>query len=217
MSMKIILITGFEPFGGEVINPSWELAQRLDNLQIANYSVVSRQLSCAFDLAAEQLAEYLEEFQPVIVLNIGQAGGRQNISLEKVAINLIDARIADNLGNQPIDEVISQNGATAYFTNLPLKAISYELTQNGIPNAISYSAGSFVCNYVFYQLMELIERRNLAIQGGFIHIPYLPEQVVNLASQPSMGMETLLKGIELILKCIVSQPIELKISGGTIC
>lgn len=217
MQMKRILITGFEPFGGEVINPSWELVKRLDNVQIAGYSIIGRQLACAFNLAGEQLAEYLEEFQPAIVLNIGQAGGRQNISLEKVAINLIDARIADNLGNQPIDETISNDGATAYFTNLPLKAISHELTQNGIPNSISYSAGSFVCNYVFYQLMELIERRNLTIQGGFIHIPYLPEQVVNLANQPSMGMDTLLKGIELILKCIVSQPVELKISGGTIC
>ncbi len=215
--MNTILITGFAAFGGEKINPSWEAVKQLDKLIIDEYQLIARQLPCSFTESSEHLIKLLEELQPQIVLNIGQAGGRLDISLERVAINLDDARIADNLGAQPIDQTIIKNAPSAYFTNLPLKALLQAARNNGIPASISYSAGTFVCNHVFYTLMHWINTLNPAIKGGFIHIPYLPEQAAALGAQPSMTQETVINGLKIILKTIIATPQDISTVGGTIC
>lgn len=215
--MKTILITGFAAFGGEKINPSWEAVKQLDQLIIDEHQLIARQLPCSFAESSGHLTKLLEELQPQIVLNIGQAGGRLDISLERVAINLDDARIADNLGAQPIDQTIIKNAPNAYFTNLPLKAILQVARNNGIPASISYSAGTFVCNHVFYTLMHWINTLNPAIKGGFIHIPYLPEQAAALGAQPSMTAETVINGLKIILKTIIATPQDISAVGGTIC
>lgn len=215
--MKTILITGFEAFGGEKINPSWEAVKQLDQLIIEEHQLIARQLPCSFTESSQRLIQLLEELQPQIVLNIGQAGGRLDISLERVAINLDDARIADNLGAQPIDQTIIKDAPSAYFTNLPLKAILQTARSNGIPASISYSAGTFVCNHVFYTLMHWINTVNPAIKGGFIHIPYLPEQAAALVAQPSMTQETVISGLKIILKTVISTPQDISAVGGTIC
>ncbi|RTL10595.1 MAG: pyroglutamyl-peptidase I [Neisseriaceae bacterium] len=215
--MKIILLTGFEAFGGEKINPSWEAVKQLDQLIIDEYQLIARQLPCSFTGSSQRLIQLLEELQPQIVLNIGQAGGRLDISLERIAINLDDARIADNLGAQPIDQTIIKDAPNAYFTNLPLKAILQTARSNGIPASISYSAGTFVCNHVFYTLMHWINTFNPAIKGGFIHIPYLPEQAAALVAQPSMTQETVISGLKVIIKTIIATPQDISAVGGTIC
>ena len=217
MAMKTILITGFAAFGGEKINPSWEAVKQLDQLIIDEHQLIARQLPCSFAESSEHLTKLLEELQPQIVLNIGQAGGRLDISLERVAINLDDARIADNLGAQPIDQTIIKDAPNAYFTNLPLKALLQVARNNGIPASISYSAGTFVCNHVFYTLMHWINTVNPAIKGGFIHIPYLPEQAAALGAQPSMTQETVISGLKTILKTIIATPKDISAVGGTIC
>jgi pyroglutamyl-peptidase len=215
--MKTILITGFAAFGGEKINPSWEAVKQLDQLIIDEHQLIARQLPCSFAESSEHLNKLLEELQPQIVLNIGQAGGRLDISLERVAINLDDARIADNLGAQPIDQTIIKDAPNAYFTNLPLKALLQAARNNGVPASISYSAGTFVCNHVFYTLMHWINTLNPAIRGGFIHIPYLPEQAAALGAQPSMTQETVISGLKTILKTIIATPKDISAVGGTIC
>ncbi len=215
--MKTILITGFAAFGGEKINPSWEAVKQLDQLIIDEHQLIAHQLPCSFTESSEYLTKLLEELQPQIVLNIGQAGGRLDISLERVAINLDDARIADNLGAQPIDQTIIKDAPNAYFTNLPLKAILQVARSNGIPASISHSAGTFVCNHVFYTLMHWINTLNPAIKGGFIHIPYLPEQAAALGAQPSMTQETVISGLKTILKTIIATPKDISAVGGTIC
>lgn len=217
MAMKTILVTGFAAFGGEKINPSWEAVKQLDQLIIDEHQLIARQLPCSFAESSQHLTKLLEELQPQIVLNIGQAGGRLDISLERVAINLDDARIADNLGAQPIDQIIIKDAPSAYFTNLPLKAILQAVRSNGIPASISYSAGTFVCNHVFYTLMHWINTVNPAIKGGFIHIPYLPEQAAVLGAQPSMTRETVISGLKIILKTIITTPQDISAVGGTIC
>lgn len=197
--MKIILLTGFEPFGGESINPSWELVKLFDNQVINDYRIISKELPTVFYESSALLLKYLKEYEPRIVLCFGQAGGSNSIRLERVAVNLNDARIPDNKGNQPLDELIDSNGPVAYFTKLPIRLIYDKLTDNNLPVSISLSAGSYVCNHVFYQLMQVIHDKDII--GGFIHIPYL-----NIQSKPNhfnMSMDELQKALDIILKTII--------------
>lgn len=213
---KTILLTGFEPFAGELINPSWEIAKRLNQKFIKDYQIISHQLECAFGTAGKHLLELVQQYNPDIVISLGQAGGRTTISLEKVAINFIDARIADNNAKQIIDEPINPIGKTAYFSNLPLSNICHELNNQAIPCVISYTAGTFVCNYVFYTLMEHIDKYSLSTKGGFVHVPFIPEQVVKSPLQASMALDTMINGVQLILENTIHNNQELKISNGTL-
>ncbi len=218
--MKIILLTGFEAFGNEVINPSWEAVKLLDKCCFdGNYKVISEQLSCTFEDADIELEQLIIKHNPYIVLNVGQAAGRNSISIEKVAINWIDARIADNRGYKPSDVSILADQPTAYFSNLPLKSIVSALSASGIPCSISYSAGTFVCNYVFYSLMHLIHNKYNHIRGGFIHTPLLPEQIVkSFEKHPSMELDVIVMGLKLIIQEIVSpKNYTNHIDTGTIC
>jgi pyroglutamyl-peptidase len=212
--LKIILLTGFEPFGGESINPSWEIARALDGQQIGGARVVSTCLPCVFGDALTRLNKALLELQPALVLALGQAGGRAELSLERVAINIDDARIADNAGQQPIDEPVIAGAAAAYFSTLPIKAMVAGLRSAGFPAGISQTAGTFVCNHVFYGLQHSL--RAGSVRSGFMHIPLLPEQAAHLAGQASMALPTMVEGVRLALKLALRVETDLRQSGGSI-
>ncbi|QDS34336.1 pyroglutamyl-peptidase I [Brevibacillus brevis] len=214
--MKTILVTGFDPFGGEQVNPAWESVKELGKIESDLYKVELRQIPTVFDKSIEQLYAAIEETNPDIVLCIGQAGGRGDIAVERVAINVNDARIPDNEGNQPIDTPIRENGPTGYWSTLPIKAIVHELKQQGVPASISQTAGTYVCNHLFYGLMHYLAEKEASIRGGFIHIPYLPEQAAWQAGQPSMALETIVKGLQLAIETTLSNDRDIVMVGGQI-
>ena len=222
MSIATVLLTGFEPFNQDTINPSWEAVQQLDGWHTATLRVKSRQLPCVFGLANQHLIKAIEEFQPDVVIAVGLAGGRTDISLERVAINIDDARIPDNANQQPIDVAVIEGAPAAYFSTLPIKAIVQKMRQQGIPAAVSSTAGSFVCNHVFYGLMHHLH--NAAKRAGrpmprwgFIHIPSLPQQAVLTPNQPSMALTDIVRGLQLAIEISCSQQDDIKIAGGQIC
>ena len=214
--MTKVLVTGFDPFGGEPINPAWESVKELAKIESDQYKVEVRQIPTVFDKSIEHLYAAIEETKPDIVLCIGQAGGRGDLSIERVAINVNDARIADNEGNQPIDTPIVEHGPAAYWSTLPIKSMVHELQQQGIPASISQTAGTYVCNHVFYGLMHYVAENKAAIRGGFIHIPYLPEQAARQLGQPSMALETIVKGLRVAIEAVISHDQDMVVSGGQI-
>ncbi|MGL4388084.1 MAG: pyroglutamyl-peptidase I [Brevinema sp.] len=182
-----ILVTGFDPFGGEPINPAWEAIQKLPE-KIDHISVVIAQTPTIFNESTEVLLEAIKNTKPDIVLCVGQAGGRVDFCIERVAINIDDARITDNKGNQPLDHRIYEDGENAYFTILPVKKMVQAVRNQGIPASVSYTAGTFVCNHIFYSLLYHINKKNIPVQaGGFIHVPYLPTQVITKPNQAYMS------------------------------
>ena len=189
-----ILLTGFEPFGGETINPSWEVARSLHNLVIAGATVHARCLPVTFGEAPEALAEALASLQPGLVIGLGQASGRSEVSIERVAVNLIDARIADNAGHRPLDEPVCAGAPAAYFSTLPVKAMRDALRAAGHPAGLSLSAGAFVCNQVFFELQHRLAGQG--VRSGFIHLPALPEQAAR--SQPSVPSMSLAAQVDAI-------------------
>lgn len=195
--MKKILLTGFEPFNGETINPSWELVKLFDKKTFSDYEIIAKQIPTVFYESAEILKQYLNEFKPEIVICFGQAGGSKTIRLERVAINLNDASIPDNKGNQPIDEIIIKDAPTAFFSTLPLREIYNNLKKENFPTSLSLSAGSYVCNHLFYNLMYNIMNTN--IKGGFIHIPYLDTQVIEKPNTFSLTLSELSQALKIII------------------
>jgi pyroglutamyl-peptidase len=211
---RTLLLTGFEPFGGETVNPSQEIVRALDGETIGAYRVIGAILPVAFAATLPMLDALLDAHRPTLALALGQAGGRSGISLERVAINLIDARIADNEGAQPIDERIVEDAPGAYFTSLPVKAIAASLRELDIPAAPSLSAGSFVCNQAFFVLAHLIATRHPRTRGGFVHVPWLPQQAAHHPGEPGMALETMIVGIRAALACAIATPHDLRIAGG---
>jgi len=195
----VALLTGFEPFGGEAENPSLEIARALDGTMIAGHRIVGSVLPTEFARSLAVLDALLLRHRPALVLAVGQAGGRTGISLERVAINLIDARITDNAGEQPIDAAVVVGAPNAYFSTLPLKAMLQSLHAAGIAAALSQSAGTFVCNQVFFGLAHRLARKRRRVRGGFIHVPYLPQQAARQGNAPSMELETMIDAIRLCL------------------
>ncbi|MCL6597415.1 MAG: pyroglutamyl-peptidase I [Alicyclobacillus macrosporangiidus] len=193
---KRVLMTGFDPFGGETINPAWEAVRRLDGRALdGGWTIVAQQVPTVFDRSIAVLREAIGRVQPEVVICVGQAGGRAQITPERVAINVNDARIPDNAGQQPIDTPVVPGGPAAYFTKLPIKRIVAVLREAGIPAAVSNTAGTYVCNHIFYGLMHLIATEHPQVRGGFVHIPYLPEQVTGKA-EPSMALDLIVRGLE---------------------
>ncbi|UJB30374.1 pyroglutamyl-peptidase I [Chromobacterium sp. Beijing] len=212
---KTILLTGFEPFGGESVNPSWEAVRRLDGETLAGAAVAAvaaRRLPCVFGEALAVLREEMAALRPALIVAVGQAGGRPELSLERVAINVDDARIADNAGRRPIDRPVVPGGPAAYFSTLPIKAQAAALRAAGIPAAVSQSAGTFVCNHVFYGLMHALA--GTPARGGFIHIPYLPEQAAAHPGAPSMSLETIVAGLRLALETALTATTDIVETGG---
>ncbi|WP_395144826.1 pyroglutamyl-peptidase I [Moraxella atlantae] len=212
-SDRMLLLTAFEPFDGEAVNPSWEVARTLDGEVIANMTVRAVCLPCVFGDSLTALAQAIDAYKPSMVISLGQAGGRCDITPERVAINLNDARIPDNAGNQPIDEPIDSNAPAAYFTTLPIKAMVQAMRAVGVPASVSYTAGTFVCNHVFYGLQHLAARCGID-KSGFVHIPYLPEQAAQHNGQPSLSADTLLIGLRAMLSAAITTDEDLKITGG---
>jgi pyroglutamyl-peptidase len=192
------LVTGFEPFGGERVNPALE-ALRLLPPRLGALSLATRVLPAVFGGSLEALEDAVGVTAPDIVLCVGLAGGRAALSLERVAINIDDARIADNSGRQPIDLPVVAGGPAAYFATLPIKSAVAALREAGLPAIVSNSAGTFVCNHVFYALLHLAATRRPGLRGGFLHVPYLPSQAARQEGAPSMALGDIVRGIEIVL------------------
>jgi hypothetical protein len=196
-----ILVTGFEPFGNDDVNPSLELLKKLPS-QILKADIIKLEVPVVRGNALDKIKEAIKEYSPDVVLSVGQFMGRADISIERVAINIDDYSIPDNEGNQPIDEPIIEGGPPAYFMTIPIKAILQKLVGNKMPATISNSMGTYLCNHVAYGVANIIaEHEN--IKSGFIHIPVLPEQTVNKPRTPSMSLETSTRAIELAIEAIV--------------
>ena len=213
---KRVLITGFEPFGGESENPSAQLAQALDGQTIEGRAVVGRVLPCEFGRSLAVLRAALRELSPELVLCLGQAGGRAAITVERVAINVDDARIADNVGAAPVDEPVVRRGPVAYWSTLPIKAMVAALREQGLPAEVSQTAGTFVCNHVFYGLMHTLARRKgKGVRGGFIHVPYTPAQAARASTPaPSLTLAEQERGIQLAVRTAILTRRDLRRSGG---
>jgi len=194
----IVLVTGFEPFGPDTVNPSWMAVQALHGRIVGDHRIVGAQLPTVFDRSIQALRELLHRHHPDLVICTGQAGGRIALSLERVAINVDDARIPDNAGAQPVDTPVVPGGPAAYFSTLPIKAMLAALLDQGINAEVSQTAGTFVCNHVFYALLhELATRPELShTRGGFIHVPWLPGQ-----GQPSMRLDEIVAGLKVAIEC----------------
>ncbi|WP_417283945.1 pyroglutamyl-peptidase I [Comamonas sp.] len=210
-----ILLTGFEPFDKDSINPSWEVARALDGEVIAGGTVHAVQLPCVFGNAMQVLDEALAGLQPALVISLGLAGGRSDITPERVAINLDDARIPDNAGKQPVDEAVVSNAPAAYFSTLPIKAMVRNLREAGIPASVSNTAGTFVCNHVFYALMHRLSRRAVAgVRGGFIHVPALPQQAAKQPGMASMALEAQISAIREAIRTAMTVQQDLRENAG---
>ena len=218
--MMKILVTGFDPFGGEKINPALETIKRLPDT-IFSAQIIKLEIPTVVGKSLAKITEAVEKENPDVVLSIGQAGGRSEITVERIGINIDDCRIPDNEGNQPIDEPVVKGGPAAYFVTVPIKAIVENIKAHNIPASISNTAGTFICNHVCYGVAHLAAQKTAAgkpMKSGFIHIPFLPEQVIGKpALTPSMSLETIVSGITHALEAIVKHGSDIKVSGGKIC
>ncbi len=215
-----VVLTGFEPFGGESVNPSWQVAQALHGRSVGGHPVHAACLPCEFGAALAALDGVLAEVrsrsgEPALVLALGQAAGRSDFSVERVAINVDDARIADNAGAAPVDLPVVAGAPAAYFATLPIKAMVAALRAAGLPASVSQSAGTFVCNHVFFGLMHRLSATP-AVRGGFMHLPLLPEQAARAPGQPSLPLATLVQGLEVALACALATREDLRVAAGAI-
>ncbi len=211
--MKTVLLTGFEPFDGQAINPSEEIAREINDATIARHKVVGALLPCVFGAALKELKHQIKRHDPAFVVCLGQAGGRAEVTPERVAINVDDARIPDNAGQQPVDRPIVKDGPAAYFSTLPIKAIVHELRRREIPASVSQSAGTFVCNHVFYGLMHELALHRPSVRGGFIHVPFVPEQTTD---QPHLPFETLTEAVRVAIAATAEYRRDLRSGGGQV-
>ncbi len=198
--MKKLLLTAFAPFDGERINPALE-AVKLVKDKIGNLLIVKLEVPTVFGKSIDTVREAIERERPDFVLSIGQAGGRAEITPERVAINLDDARIPDNEGNQPIDEPIFPDGENAYFSTLPVKAMVEAIRKEGLPSSLSNSAGTYVCNHLMYGVLYYLDKRP-GIKAGFIHVPYIPEQTKNKKEMPALELSEIVRGLEAAITAI---------------
>jgi pyroglutamyl-peptidase len=215
MTQPRILLTGFDPFGGDTLNPSWQVAQALHGEHLGGAVVQALCLPCVFGAALDALRAALRLHRPVLVLALGVAPGRADLTLERVAINVDDARIPCNAGLQPIDEPVVPGGPVAYFSGLPIKAMVAALLDAGLPASVSQTAGTFVCNHVFYGLMHTLRRRPRT-RGGFMHLPLLPEQAAAHANAPSLALHEQVRGVRLALATALATARDVRAGGGAV-
>ena len=200
-----ILITGFEPFGGESVNPAYEAVKLLPDMA-GDIQIVKMEIPTVFGEAGKGVETGILQHQPDAVICVGQAGRRADIGVERVAINLVEASIPDNAGNQPMDVKVQENGDTAYFATIPVKAMVKNIKDHGIPASISYTAGTYVCNSVMYDLLYLIDRKYPSIRGGFIHVPYATEQGVGKpVGTATMELSTISKALLYALEAVAGE------------
>ena len=211
----LILLTGFEPFGGETVNPSWLVAQAWHGKVIGPAQVQALCLPCVFGEANTAMAEALQRWRPRLVLALGQAAGRADITPERVAINVDDARIADNRGQQPVDQPVQRGAPAAHFSTLPIKAMVAAMRDAGVPASVSQTAGTFVCNHVFYGLMQRLRRRR-GVRGGFMHLPLMTEQASAHPGQPCLPLALMTHGVGVALHAAWSHSVDLQEPGGAV-
>ncbi|NML62640.1 pyroglutamyl-peptidase I [Massilia sp. RP-1-19] len=209
---KTVLLTGFEPFNKETINPAWEAVRALAGWEGEGFVVEVLQLPCVFGHAQEVLKDAIASLQPDVVIAVGQAGGRVDMSVERVAINVDDAPIPDNAKKQLVDKPIVADGPAAYFSTLPIKAIVRALRDAGLPASVSQTAGTFVCNHVFYGLMHHTE--GSGIKAGFIHIPYLPQQAAAHPGAASMSLAEVVRGLKIAVDAALAPAVDISEVGG---
>ncbi len=209
------LVTGFDPFGGDSVNPSGLAISKLKK-RYGSLQVHTAELPTSYAKSAGVLRAAIEKIRPDMVLCVGQAGGRTELSLERVAINVQDARIRDNDGKQPFDKPVVADGPAAHFATLPIKACVAEMRKSGLPAGVSNSAGTFVCNHIFYALMDIAAGHPIPMRGGFLHIPYVPEQAARLGGAPSMAVDDIVRGIEIILEVSAARTSDLHTAEGRI-
>ena len=207
-----LLLTAFTPFDGERINPALE-AVKLVKDRIGNLLIVKLEVPTVFGKSIDTVREAIEREKPDFVLSIGQAGGRAEITPERVAINLDDARIPDNEGNQPIDEPIFPDGENAYFSTLPVKAMVEAIRKEGLPSSLSNSAGTYVCNHLMYGVLYYLDKRPV-IKAGFIHVPYIPEQTKNKKEMPALELSEIVRGLEAAITAIAINGTDKKLAYG---
>ena len=234
--MKKLLLTAFTPFDGERINPALE-AVKLVKDKIGNLEIVKLEVPTVFGKSIDTVREAIERERPDFVLSIGQAGGRAEITPERVAINLDDARIPDNEGNQPIDEPISPDGENAYFSTLPVKAMVEAIRKEGLPSSLSNSAGTYVCNHLMYGVLYYLDKNyslkkksfterdtssllfseesSFVVKAGFIHVPYIPEQVKDKKEMPALPLSDIVRGLEAAIQTVEGNELDLKKAFGS--
>ena len=208
-----ILVSGFDPFGGEKINPAIEAVKLLSD-EIKGNEVIKIEIPTVIGKSVDKLKEKIAEVKPDVVISVGQAGGREDITVERVAINVDDCRIKDNEGNQPIDEKIAEDGPDAYLLTLPIKAIVENIKSANIPASVSNTAGTFICNHVAYGMAHVRATEYPNMRTGFIHIPFLPEQVLDKPHTASMNLDTIAKALEKAIEAVIDNDEDIKVTGG---
>lgn len=210
-----LLLTAFDPFGGDAINPALE-AVKLVADKIGRFDIVKLEVPTVFGKSIDTVAKAIEKEKPDVVLCIGQAGGRFEITPERVAINVDDARIKDNEGNQPIDTKIFEDGENAYFTTLPIKAMVEAIREANLPAAVSNTAGTFVCNHLMYGVLYTLAKKYPHIKGGFTHVPFIPAQVARRTPvAPYMALEDIKIGLEAAISAIDKNfDADINVNGG---
>jgi len=211
--MKKILITCFDPFGGATVNPSQMAVSQLPD-EIDGVKVIKQVVPTVFHQSIDTLYAALQKEVPDAVICVGQAGGRPNITVERVAINMDDARIPDNAGGQPIDAPVVPDGPPAYFATLPIKAMVKNCNDIGIPAAISNTAGTFVCNHLMYAACHYAVTQQPGLKAGFVHIPFVPEQTTDKPTMPSMSCADIIKALTNLIQTTIHTHEDVKITGG---
>ena len=210
-----VLLTAFDPFGGEPVNPAQEAVEAVSDC-VAGAEVVKVIVPTVFGKSVDTVYEAMKREKPDVTFCIGQAGGRIGLTPEGVAINLNDARIPDNDGQQPLDEKIFEDGENAYFTSLPVKAMVEKIKAAGLPASVSYTAGTFVCNHLMYGVLYHIAKEFPGMKGGFMHVPYLHEQALKKPNTPSLSKDDIVKGIEAAIAAIVENETDAAVRGGNL-
>lgn len=211
-----LLLTAFDPFGGETVNPAQE-AVKMVSSRVGNVEIIKCVVPTVFGKSIETVAAAIEDCRPDAVLSIGQAGGRADLTPERIAINLDDASIADNEGNRPVDTPIFPDGKPAYFSTLPVKAMVAAIRVAGIPASLSNTAGTFVCNHLMYGVLYTLEKYYPSVRGGFLHVPYIPSQVTGGRGIPSMSAADIVRGLEAAIAAIGENGRDITVSEGKFC
>ncbi|ASZ06827.1 MULTISPECIES: pyroglutamyl-peptidase I [Enterococcus] len=210
-----VLVTGFDPFGGDKVNPAYEAVKKMP-AEIAGAEIIKLEVPTVFGKSSQVVREAIKEHQPEIVICVGQAGGRSAVSFERVAINLAEARIPDNEGNQPFDTALEEDGPAAYFTTLPIKAMTKNVHDHGLPAYISYTAGTFVCNDIMYRLLHVLHTEFPTIRGGFIHVPFSPDQVIERpVGTASMSLADIADSLTYAVEAAIENEQDISGNAGT--
>ena len=213
MPILTFLVTGFTPFNGEKINPSWQIVKALPG-SISGYKIIKLRVPTEFGRSINVVIKAIDKLKPDSVLCLGQAGGRAQMSVERVAINVNDARIVDNAGVQPIDEAIAEDAPAAYFCTLPVKAMVHSMLDQNIPAEVSNTAGTFVCNHLIFGVLHHIALRQYPIRAGFMHVPFVDSQVVGRDDVPSLTLPAMIEATKAAIIAAIKHRADIKTIDG---